>query len=160
MFRFNSLLKFSRQTITVQKIQNRSRKQIDFNYTDISTYPEQVIEKNIEFLKQLNFTDRHLGLLKRCNAYVFTDDKTKNLFTLEEWYSFSEKQLGLTKQNQQEILLNHPNVVQLPLEFYKERSKYFASLLNISEKEGLEIMKKYPKVFFDPITDIEDRLKC
>lgn len=157
MYRFNSLLKLTRKNISAQELINRTPKKPTFTYKDISQYPVDTIDKNLQFLKQLNYTDSHMFYLRRENPYVFTDDRSKSVMTLEEWYQFSEKQFGFNKLNQQEILLNVPHVVQYPAEFYEQRVIYLADLLGISKKESLEVMTKYPKAFFEPKVSIQNR---
>lgn len=159
MFRFNSLFKLTRKTITAQELINKTPKRPSYTATDISQYDEKTISKNIEFLRQLDYTDNHLFYLRRENAFVFTDDKQKCIMTLEEWYKFTEQKFNLSKLNQQEILLNVPHVVQFSAEFYEQRAERLSHMLGISKKEGFELMTKYPKAFFEPLVSIENRYK-
>lgn len=159
MFRLNSLLKFTRRSVTAQELINKTPTTISNNVVNIAQYPEETIEKNIQFLKDLNFTDRHLFYLRKENAYVFADDKNKCRMTLEEWYKFTEEQFKLSKLKQQEILLNVPQVVNFPIEFYSQRAKELSQILDITEGDAFKIMTLYPKAFFEPIISISNRVQ-
>ena len=152
MIKLRSLLKANRKFITLQEFlqtgEGKFRQSPFYNQVNLENVLNEIVEKNIQLLVSKTFTRNHILYMKKENPFVFTEHKPMVKVSLQDWFSYTSKELGLTTEEQKEIVLIVPTLIQLPLSEYGNRFNELESLLGMSREEVKQVLVRYPKVFF------------